>query len=74
MDRIEGFDPISGVASVEAGVVLEKLSNFLAPYGCEAPFDLGAKGSCMLGGNAATHAGGKYVLRHGPLRAHIRGL
>jgi FAD/FMN-containing dehydrogenase len=74
MDRIEDFDPVSGVVAVEAGVILEKLNAFLAPHGCEAPLDLGAKGSCMLGGNAATHAGGKYVLRNGPLRAHVRGL
>jgi FAD/FMN-containing dehydrogenase len=36
--------------------------------------DLGAKGSCHLGGNASTHAGGKYFIKHGPFRAHILGL
>jgi FAD/FMN-containing dehydrogenase len=36
--------------------------------------DLGAKGSCMVGGNASTNAGGKYVLKYGSYRSHILGL
>ena len=36
--------------------------------------DLGAKGSCHIGGNIATHAGGKYVIKYGPLRGSIIGL
>lgn len=36
--------------------------------------DLGAKGSCQIGGNASTNAGGKYVVKYGSLRSHILGL
>ena len=40
----------------------------------DAPFDLGAKGSCMIGGNVATHAGGIHLIQHGPLRAYVLGM
>ena len=36
--------------------------------------DLGAKGSCHVGGNASTNAGGKYVIKYGSFRSHILGL
>ena len=74
MDKIEKFDPVSSVASVEAGVILEKLNLFLEEKGFETPLDLGAKGSCQVGGNAATNAGGKYVIKYGSFRSHILGL
>lgn len=74
MNRIEKFDPVSSVATVEAGVVLERLNQFLEAEGCETPLDLGAKGSCMVGGNASTNAGGKYVIKYGSFRSHILGL
>lgn len=38
------------------------------------PFDLGAKGSCLIGGNVATSAGGIRLLRYGSLHAHLLGL
>ena len=38
------------------------------------PLDLGAKGSCLIGGNVSTHAGGVRFVRHGPLRAWVLGL
>ena len=38
------------------------------------PLDLGSKGSCQVGGNASTNAGGKYVLKYGSFRSHILGL
>ena len=40
----------------------------------ESPFDLGAKGSCLIGGCVATHAGGIHLIQHGPLRAYVLGL
>ncbi len=43
---------------VEAGVILEELSKYLSKHDLVVPLDLGAKGSCTLGGNAATNAGG----------------
>lgn len=74
MNKIEKFDPVSSVVSVEAGVILEKLNEFLEKEGFETPLDLGAKGSCQVGGNASTNAGGKYVIKYGSFRSHILGL
>ena len=38
------------------------------------PLDLGSKGSCQLGGNASTNAGGIHMVKHGSYRSHILGL
>lgn len=38
------------------------------------PLDLGARGSCQIGGNIATQAGGKYFIKYGPFRGNILGL
>ena len=38
------------------------------------PLDLGSKGSCQLGGNASTNAGGIHMVKHGSFRSHILGL
>jgi FAD/FMN-containing dehydrogenase len=63
------------VLSCDAGCVLEKLNeDVLEKHGYEVPLDLGAKGSCQIGGNASTHAAGKYFVKHGPLRGNILGL
>ena len=43
-------------------------------YGVQIPLDLGAKGSCQLGGNASTSAGGIYMVKHGSFRSHILGM
>lgn len=57
MDQILSLDPLSGVVVVEAGVVLQHLEEWLQPHGLAVPLDLGARGSCQLGGNASTAAG-----------------
>ena len=59
MDKIEDIDIHSGVVQTQAGVILEKLDSELSNHGLMAPLDLGAKGSCQIGGNVATNAGGK---------------
>ena len=58
----------------QAGVVLEKLDAHLEDHGLMAPLDLGAKGSCHIGGNVATNAGGLRLLRYGSLHANVLGL
>jgi FAD/FMN-containing dehydrogenase len=73
-NKIENFDTISGVLSCEAGCILEKTNDEIAKHNYEIPFDLGAKGSCMLGANASTHASGKYFIKYGPFRGNILGL
>ncbi|WKX95867.1 hypothetical protein Q1695_012372 [Nippostrongylus brasiliensis] len=68
------FDETSGILSCDAGMILEEVDNRLAQYGYMMPYDLGAKGSCMIGGNVATSAGGIRLLRYGSLHAHLMGL
>ncbi|EME32353.1 D-lactate dehydrogenase (cytochrome) [Galdieria sulphuraria] len=74
MNRIRDFDSKSGIVTCEAGVVLETLSNFVNEQGYTFPLDLGAKGSCQIGGNLATNAGGTRFLRYGSLHGSTLGL
>ncbi|XP_068634992.1 probable D-2-hydroxyglutarate dehydrogenase, mitochondrial isoform X2 [Aristolochia californica] len=68
------FDEVSGILICEAGCILEKLDNFLANQGFMMPLDLGAKGSCQIGGNVSTNAGGIHFVRYGSLHGNILGL
>lgn len=73
MDKILSVDAISGVLVCEAGCVLQRLSDHLASYGLRMPLDLGAKGSCQIGGNVSTNAGGLRLLRYGSLHGSLLG-
>ena len=68
---VPGLDENSSVARLQAGVVLEKLDSHLADHGLMVPLDLGAKGSCHLGGNVSTNAGGLRLLRYHILSCHV---
>ncbi|OXB65244.1 hypothetical protein ASZ78_001551 [Callipepla squamata] len=74
MSEIISFDPVSGILVCQAGCVLEKLNEYLGERGFVMPLDLGAKGSCHIGGNVATNAGGLRLLRYGSLRGTVLGL
>lgn len=74
MNKIIDTNQAAGVLTCEAGCVLEDLSNHLAPSGLMMPIDLGAKGSCLIGGCASTNAGGLRLLRYGNLHGNILGL
>ena len=74
MDRIESVSTDSGVAVCQAGVVLEQLDSELAGHGLMVPLDLGAKGSCHIGGNVSTNAGGLRLLRYGSLHGTVLGV
>jgi len=74
MNRIESVDEEESVATVQAGVVLQTLQGELAAKGLLFPLDLGARGSCTIGGNIATNAGGINVLRYGMVRNLVLGL
>lgn len=74
MNKVEALDKRSGIVTVQAGMVLENLDNYVAEHGFMVPLDLGAKGTCTIGGNAATNAGGLRYLRYGSLRGNILGL
>ncbi|KAI2667794.1 D-2-hydroxyglutarate dehydrogenase, mitochondrial [Labeo rohita] len=67
MNQVITFDNISGC-------VLENLSNYLEERDFIMPLDLGAKGSCHIGGNVSTNAGGLRLLRYGSLRGTVLGL
>ncbi|KAI1769542.1 hypothetical protein GGR53DRAFT_3996 [Hypoxylon sp. FL1150] len=74
MNQIRFFDEVSGVLVADAGVVLEIADQYLAEKGYIFPLDLGAKGSCHIGGNVSTNAGGLRLLRYGSLHGTVLGI
>lgn len=74
MNQIRSFDAASGVLVADAGVILEIADQHLAEHDHLFPLDLGAKGSCHIGGNVATNAGGLRLLRYGSLHGNVLGL
>jgi len=74
MNQIRSFDEVSGSLVVDAGCILETVDNYLAERGYIFPLDLGAKGSCQIGGNVATNAGGLRLLRYGSLHGNVLGI
>ncbi|KAK0087587.1 hypothetical protein PV326_005133 [Microctonus aethiopoides] len=74
MNKIISTEALSGALVCEAGCVLETLDNHLDNYGLMMPLDLGAKGSCLIGGNVSTNAGGLRLLRYGNLHGSVLGL
>ena len=68
------FDNKTGILKTESGAILQDIQDFLAKHGYETPFDLGARGSCMIGGNVATNAGGVNFVKYGSLRNYVLGL
>lgn len=74
LSSIRSFDPVSGVLVADAGAILESTDHYLAEKGFIFPLDLGAKGSCHIGGNVATNAGGLRLLRYGSLHGSVLGI
>lgn len=74
MNAIEEIDAVGQVVVVQAGVILEALHAQVADHGLVLPLDLGARGSCTIGGNIATNAGGVNVIRYGMVRNLVLGL
>ncbi len=74
MNRIEGVDVLGRTITVEAGCSLQSVQKAAEQHGLMFPIDLGARGSCTIGGNVATNAGGIQVIRHGMIRSRILGL
>ncbi|MBI2993049.1 MAG: FAD-binding oxidoreductase [Gammaproteobacteria bacterium] len=71
---IEEIDPVSQTLTVLAGTPLETVQDAAAAAGFRFPLDLGARGSCTIGGNISTNAGGNEVIRYGMARALVLGL
>jgi FAD/FMN-containing dehydrogenase len=74
MNRIRAIGAESNLAVAESGVILSDLHEQAAAIGRRFPLTLGAKGSCTIGGLAATNAGGTQVLRFGTMRALVAGV
>ncbi|WNC74022.1 FAD-binding oxidoreductase [Thalassotalea psychrophila] len=74
MNEIESIDITGGTATVGAGVILQTLQEACLEQDMLFPLDLGARGSCTVGGNVATNAGGINVLRYGMARQLVLGL
>ena len=65
---------VAGILICQAGCILENLDNHLAEYNLMMPLDLGSKGSCQIGGNVSTNAGGIRLLRYGSLHGSVLGI
>ncbi len=74
MNKIIDFDESYGILTCEAGCILQDLHTFLHDKGYLMPLDLGAKGSCHIGGNLATNAGGIHFIKYNSLHANCAGL
>ncbi|KDP85205.1 2-hydroxyacid dehydrogenase [Cupriavidus sp. SK-3] len=74
LNRVREIDPENNTATVEAGCILQSLQEHAMAVGRLFPLSLGAEGSCQLGGNIATNAGGIQVLRYGNMRELVLGL
>jgi FAD/FMN-containing dehydrogenase len=74
MNRVRALDPLGMTMVVEAGCVLQTAKDAALAQGCLLPLALGAQGSCQIGGNIATNAGGLNVLRYGMMRNAVLGL
>ncbi|GBD43559.1 putative FAD-linked oxidoreductase [bacterium HR40] len=71
---VEDIDPASASMLVRAGTTLQAAQEAAAAADLFLPLDLGARGSCQIGGNLATNAGGNRVIRFGMAREMVLGL
>ena len=74
MNRVLGFDADDRILTVQAGAALETVQAAAQQHGLIYPVDFAARGSCSIGGNIATNAGGIRVIRYGNTRNWIAGL
>jgi len=74
MDRIRELDALNDTMTVEAGCVLASVQRAADEAGRLFPLSLAAEGSCQIGGNLSTNAGGVNVLRYGSAREQVLGL
>jgi FAD/FMN-containing dehydrogenase len=74
LQRIRSVDPVNQTIEAEAGVTLQALQDAAREAGRLFPLSLAAQGSCTIGGNLATNAGGVQVLRYGNARELCLGL
>ncbi len=74
MNNIRGIDPVNRTMTVDAGCILQDIQTTADDVNLLFPLSLGAQGSCRIGGNLSTNAGGTGVLRYGNSRDLVLGL
>lgn len=74
MNRIRAIDPLNDTITVEAGCILQQVQQAAREADRLFPLSIGSEGSCTIGGNLSTNAGGNAVLRYGNTRELALGL
>ena len=74
LNRVRAVDPVNNTMTVEAGCILQHIQQEATTAGRLFPLSLAAEGSCTIGGNLSTNAGGTGVLRYGNTRELCLGL
>ncbi|WP_099865213.1 FAD-binding oxidoreductase [Pararhizobium haloflavum] len=74
LNRIRSIDPVGNTMTVDAGVILQSAQDAAREADRLFPLSLGAEGSCQIGGNLSTNAGGTAVLAYGNMRQLCLGL
>ncbi len=74
LNRVRMIDSVNNTITVEAGCILEQVQRAAADAGRLFPLSLAAQGSCTIGGNLSSNAGGTAVLRYGNMRELCLGL
>ncbi|NDK37584.1 FAD-binding oxidoreductase [Pseudoxanthomonas gei] len=74
MNRVLDFNAVDRTLTVQAGIALEAVHNTARDHGLAYPVDFASRGSCSIGGNIATNAGGIRVIRYGNTREWIAGM
>ena len=74
MNKVRAMDPVNFTITVDAGCILSDVQDAADAQNCLFPLSLAAEGSCQIGGNLSTNAGGINVLRYGNARDLVLGL
>ena len=74
LNRIRALDPLNNTIAVDAGCILQTIQQAASDADRLFPLSLGAQGTCQIGGNISTNAGGVGVLRYGNMRELVLGL
>ena len=74
MRVVRDVSPLANTITVEAGCILAEVQSAARDVDRYFPLSFGAEGSCQIGGNISTNAGGTAVLRYGPTRDLVLGL
>jgi D-2-hydroxyglutarate dehydrogenase len=74
LNKVHSLDAATGVLQCQAGCILQNLQDYASASNLMVPIDLGSRGTCCIGGNVATNAGGQYYYRYGSIAANLLGL